>query len=133
VRLGATRVGGVDLDKRACARRWPTWRCRRPTGSLSPSFAAKVHSRTRAHAYRLQRPPLGYNLRKLREHLVGKPGRTRRDIRAPLAASTVAARLTLRDQAIAPILAAVCSPCMGRKPAHGTRVDHDYQRLCIDM
>jgi hypothetical protein len=59
--------------------------------------------------------------------------RTRRDIPAPLAASTVAARLTLRDQAIAPILAAVCSPCMGRKPAHGTRVDHDYQRLCIDI
>ena len=40
---------------------------------------------------------------------------------------------TLRDQVIAPILAAVRSPRMGRKPAHWTRVDRDYERLHIDM
>ena len=35
--------------------------------------------------------------------------------------------------AIAPILAAVRSPRMGRKPAHWTRVDRDYERIRIDM
>jgi hypothetical protein len=43
------------------------------------------------------------------------------------------ALLTLRDQVIAPILAAVRSPRMGRKPAHWTRVDGDYERIRIDM
>ena len=60
-----------------------------------------------------------------------KPGRARRyHVGAP-AARTTAALLTLRDQVIAPILAAVRSPRMGRKPAH--RVDRDYERIRIDM
>ena len=75
-----------------------------------------------------------YDLRKLRgKHLVDKPGRTRRYHVPPLAARTIAALLTLRDQVIAPILAAVRSPRMGRKPAHWTRVDRDYERIRIDM
>ena len=49
------------------------------------------------------------------------------------AARTIAALLTLRDQVIAPILAAVRSPRMGRKPAHWTRVDRQYERIRIDM
>ena len=73
-----------------------------------------------------------YDLRKLRgKQLVDKPGRARRyHVGAP-AARTTAALLTLRDQVIAPILAAVRSPRMGRKPAH--RVDRDYERIRIDM
>jgi hypothetical protein len=50
-----------------------------------------------------------------------------------LSLRTIAALLTLRDQVIAPILAAVRSPRMGRKPAHWTRVDRDYERIRIDM
>ena len=34
---------------------------------------------------------------------------------------------------IAPILAGVRSVKMGRKPAHWTRVDRDYERLRIDI
>ena len=76
----------------------------------------------------------GYDLRKLRgKQLVDKPGRTRRyHVGAP-AARTIAALLTLRDQVIAPILAGLRSPRMGRKPAHWTRVDRDYERIRIDM
>ena len=75
---------------------------------------------------------VGYDLRKLRgKHLVGKPGHPPLP-RPPLAARTIAALFTLRDQVIAPILAAVRSPRMGRKPAHWTRVDH-YERIRIDM
>jgi hypothetical protein len=75
-----------------------------------------------------------YDLRKLRgKQLIDKPGRTRRYRVPPQAARTIAALLTLRDQVIAPILAAVRSPRMGRKPAHWTRVDRDYERIRIDM
>ena len=60
-----------------------------------------------------------YDLRKLRgKHLVDKPGRTRRYHVPPDAARTIAALLTLRDHVIAPILAGVRSPRMGRKPTH---------------
>ena len=64
---------------------------------------------------------------------VGIRGRRGRYRVPPLAARTIAALLTLRDQVIAPILAAVRSPRMGRKPAHWTRVDRDYERIRIDM
>ena len=52
-----------------------------------------------------------YDLRKLRgKQLVDKPGRTRRYRVPALAARTIAALLTLRDQVIAPILAADAQP-----------------------
>ncbi len=39
----------------------------------------------------------------------------------------MAALLALRDQVIAPILAGIRSPRMGRKPPHWTRIDRDYE------
>ena len=51
----------------------------------------------------------------------------------PAAARTIAALLTLREQVIAPILAGVRSPRMGRKPTTWTRIDRDYETLRIDM
>ena len=82
----------------------------------------------------LPRSGSAYDLPKLRgKQLVDKPARTRRYRVPALAARTIAALLTLRDQVIAPILAAVRSPRMGRKPAHWTRVDRHYERIRIDM
>ena len=52
---------------------------------------------------------------------------------APGAARTIAALLALRDHVIAPILAGVRSPRMGRKPKNWTAVDRDYEALRIDM
>jgi hypothetical protein len=49
------------------------------------------------------------------------------------AARTITALLVLREQVIAPILAGVRSPRLGRKPAHWTAVDRDYETLRIDM
>jgi hypothetical protein len=43
------------------------------------------------------------------------------------------ALLALRDHVIAPILAGIRSPRPGRKPAHWTRVDRDYENLRIGM
>lgn len=73
-------------------------------------------------------------LAKLRgKHLIDKPGRSRRYHLPPAAARTIAALLTLRDQVIAPILAGVCSPRMGRKPKTWTAIDRDYEQIRIDM
>jgi hypothetical protein len=73
-------------------------------------------------------------VRKLRgKNLIDKPGRTRRYQVPPSAARTSAALLALRDHVIEPILAGVRSPQPGRKPAHWTRIDADYQTLRTGM
>ena len=136
VRLGATRVGGVDLNKprmrdalRAALALAPA-----PNGFTVAEFAAKVHALTGVDH-------CGYTVRQAGLRPAQTAGQTaRRQTRPnpPLprrgpAARTIAALLTLRDQVIAPILAGLRSPRMGRKPAHWTRVDRDYERIRIDM
>jgi hypothetical protein len=75
-----------------------------------------------------------YDLRKLRgKRLVDKPGRARRYRMPPDAVRTLTALLTLRDHVIAPILAGVRSPRMGRKPKIWTAVDRDYEQIRITM
>jgi hypothetical protein len=134
--LGATRVGGVDLNK-------PRMRdalsavlalAPAPHGFTAGEFAAKVHARTGTSDAEYNIRQAAYDLRKLRgKQLVDNPARTRRYRVLPHAARIIAALLTLRDQVIAPILAGVRSPRMGRKPAHWTPVDRDYERIRIEM
>src|SRR5262249_28865682 len=62
-----------------------------------------------------------------------KPGRTRRYHIPPEAARTITALLALRDHVIAPILAGIRSPRRGRRPAHWTMIDRDYENLRIGM
>ncbi|GBE68347.1 hypothetical protein MFM001_48090 [Mycobacterium sp. MFM001] len=134
--LGASRVGGVDLNKprmhealRAALALAPA-----PNGFTVAEFAAKVHALTGVDHSGYSVRQAAYDLRKLRgKQLVDKPGRSRRYRVPPLAARTIAALLTLRDQVIAPILAGVHSPKMGRKPTHWTTVDRDYERIRIEM
>jgi hypothetical protein len=134
--LGATRVGGVDLNKprmrdalRATLALAPA-----PNGFTVAEFTAKVHALTGASDADYTVRQAAYDLRKLRgKHLVDKPGRTRRYHLPPPAARTIAALLALREQVIAPILAGIRSPKMGRKPAHWTPVDRDYERIRIEM
>ena len=132
--VGATKVGGVDLNK-------PRLRSAlaavlalsaAPGGFTVADLAAKVHASTGNNAYTVRQA--AYDLRKLRgKDLVNKPGRTRRyHVSAP-SARTIAALLALRDHVIAPILAGVRSPRQGRKPAHWTPVDRDYETLRTDM
>jgi hypothetical protein len=105
-----------------------------PHGFTVGDFAAKVHAITGTSDAEYSIRQAAYNLRKLRgKQLVDKPARTHRYRVPALAARTIAALLTLRDQVIAPILAAVRSPRMGRKPAHWTRVNRDYERIRIDI
>ena len=101
VRLGATRVGGVDLNKprmrdalRAALALAPA-----PNGFTVAEFAAKVHALTGVDHCGYTVRQAGYDLRKLRgKQLVDKPGRTRRYQVAP------------RPRAPSP----PCSPCATR-------------------
>lgn len=134
--LGASRIGGVDLNRPRMheALRGVLALAPAPNGFTVAELATKVHALTGADdsAYNVRQA--AYDLRKLRgKQLVEKSGRSRRYHVPPLAARTIAALLTLRDQVIAPILAGVHSPKIGRKPAHWTRVDRDYERIRIDM
>src|SRR6185369_14509229 len=116
-------IGDVDLNKQRMRDALSAVLALAPAphGFTVGEFAAKVHAITgTCHAdYSIRQA--AYDLRKLRgKQLIDKPARTRRYRVPALAARTIAALLTLRDQVIAPILAAVRSPRMGRKPAHWT-------------
>ena len=72
----------------------------------------------------------------LQDHRGGPDRQARRSRRyyiPPDAARTITALLTLRDQIIAPILAGLHSPRMGRKPKAWTAVDRAYEQLRIGM
>ena len=132
--LGAIRVGGVDLNKpRTRAALAAVLALSPPPGGFTVAdLAAKVHTMTGRTDYTIRQA--AYDLRKLRgKHLVDKPGRTRRYHVGDQPARTITAVLALRDQIIGPILAGVRSPRMGRKPAHWTQIDRDYEALRIRM
>jgi hypothetical protein len=132
--LGATRAGGIDLNKpriraalAAALALAPA-----PHGFTVAEFSAKVASTTGQASYTTRQG--AYDLRKLRgKNLIDKAARTRRYHTPPDAARTIAALLALRDQVIAPILAGVRSPRRGRKPTTWTRIDRDYEALRIGM
>jgi hypothetical protein len=133
-RLGATRTGGIDLNKPRirAALAAALALAAAPHGFTVAEHAAKVRTLTHNGSYTARQA--AYDLRKLRgKGLAAKPGRTRRYHIPPDAARTIAALLALRDQVIAPILAGVRSPRLGRKPALWTRVDRDYETLRIGM
>jgi hypothetical protein len=133
-RLGATRTGGIDLNRPRirAALSAALALAAAPHGFTVAEHAAKVRTLTHDGGYTARQA--AYDLRKLRgKGLAAKPGRTRRYHIPPEAARTIAALLALRDQVIAPILAGVRSPRMGRKPAHWTCIDRDYETLRIGM
>ncbi len=133
-RIGATHTGGIDLNKPRirAALAAALALAAAPRGFTVAEFTAKVQLLDRHMDYTIRQG--AYDLRKLRgKNLAVKPGRTRRYHIPPGAARTIAALLTLRDQVIAPILAGVRSPRPGRKPAHWTLIDRDYETLRIDM
>ena len=133
-RIGAVRVGGVDLNKPRTrqAMHAVLALAAAPGGFTVADFTTKVHAITGRTDYTVRQA--AYDLRKLRgKHLLDKPGRSRRYHVPPPAARTITALLALRDQVIGPILAGIRSPRNGRKPAHWTQTDRDYETLRINM
>ncbi len=132
--IGNTRVGGVDLDKARTRTTLAavTALAAAPNGFTVADLTDKVHTISGHNHYTVRQA--AYDLRKLRGHdLVTKPGRGRRYHVPAHAARTITALLVLRDHVIAPILAGVRSPRLGRKPAHWTTIDRRYETLRIDM
>jgi hypothetical protein len=133
-RLGATRTGGLDLNKPRIrlALSAALALAAAPRGFTAAQFTAKARQLDRHAGYTIRQA--AYDLRKLRgKGLAIKPGTTRQYHIPADAARTIAALLALRDQVIAPILAGVRSPRMGRKPAYWTPIDRDYETLRIAM
>jgi hypothetical protein len=134
--LGATRVGGIDLNK-------PRMRntlaavlalTASPNGFTVGEFANKVRAMSGLadHQYAIRQA--AYDLRKLRgKQLLDKPGTSRRYHVPDDAARTIAGVVALRDHVIAPVLAGIRSPRLGRKPSTWTAVDRDYEQLRIAM
>jgi len=131
---GTGRIAGVDLNKPRirAALSAALALAAAPAGFTVAEHAAKVRQLAGHDGYTTRQA--AYDLRKLRgKQLVDKPGRTRRYHVPPHAARTISALLALRDYVIAPILAGVRSPRMGRKPKIWTAVDRDYEALRIGM
>ena len=133
-RIGRTRVGGIDLNKprTRAALAAVLALAAAPAGFTVADLAARIQAMGGQSGYTIRQA--AYDLRKLRgKDLLVKPGRSRRYQVPPPAARTIAALLALRDQVIGPILAGVHSPRLGRKPAHWTAIDRDYETLRIGM
>ena len=131
---GGSRIAGIDLNKpriraalSAAFALAPA-----PSGFTVAEHAARVRQITGHDRYTTRQA--AYDLRKLRgKHLVEEPARTRCYHVPPASARIISALLTLRNHVIAPILAGVGSPRMGRKPKIWTSVDRDYETLRIGM
>lgn len=103
--IGATRVGGVDLNQQRARNALSAVLALTPApkGFTSAGFAAKVRCMTGQTDAEYTIRQAAYDLRKLRgKGLIELPARTRRYHVPPQAARTVAALLTLRDHVIAP-------------------------------
>jgi hypothetical protein len=134
--LGLTRVGGITLDSpriRAVLDA-VTALSPAPKGFTVADLAAKLHATTGQTDSDYSVRQAAYDLRKLRAHnLVVKPGRSRRYHVPSDAVRTITAITTLRDQVVAPILAAVRSQPPGPHRSNWTAVEHDYETLRLDM
>jgi hypothetical protein len=132
--IGKTRVGGIDLGKARTrtALAGVAALAAAPDGFSVADLAAKVNAISPRTGYTVRQA--AYDLRKLRGHeLVTKPGRSRRYHVPPRAARTITGLLVLRQHVIAPILAGLRSPRRGRRPAHWTAVDRDYDSIRTQM
>jgi hypothetical protein len=86
----------------------------------------------REHEYTVRHA--AYDLKKLRgKDLIARIGTSRRYHVQPHSLRAVAALLTLREHVIAPVLAGVRSPHLGRKPKPWTAADRHYEQLRINM
>jgi hypothetical protein len=134
--VGKTRVGGVDLNRP----RTGTALAAVLALASSPTGFTVAELTTNARAMTGQTPSdytvrqAAYDLKKLRRKgLIAKLGRTRRYHVQPPATRGIAALFILRDYVIAPSLAGVRSPRLGRKPATWTPADRHYAQLHIRM
>jgi hypothetical protein len=134
--VGTTRIGGIDLNQPRIRAALAAVLALAPTpgGFTVAQLAAKVQQMTGQTDRDYTTRQAAYDLKKLRgKHLVVKAATSRRYHTPPEAPRTITALLVLRDQVIAPILAGVRVPRLGRKPTTWTRTDQHYETLRIEM
>ena len=134
--VGKTRVGGVDMNR-------PRTRtalaavlalASSPTGFTVGELTTKARAMTGQTPADYTVRQAAYDLKKLRgKGLINTRGRSRRYQVQPPAMRAIAALFILRDHVIAPILAGVRSPRLGRKPGTWTPADRHYEQLRIRM
>jgi thiolase-like protein len=108
-RVGATRTGGIDLNKPRIRAALAAALAAAPHGFTVAEHAARARGMTGHAGYTIRQA--SYDLRKLRgKGLAVKPAATRRYHIPPEQARTIAALLTLRAQVTAPMLVGVRSP-----------------------
>lgn len=135
-RLGATRLGGIDLNKpRARAvLAAATALAVAPEGFTVADFTNQVNATGALAGTDYTVRQAAYDIRKLRgKGLVVKPDHSRRYHVPPDAARTMTALGVLRDHVITPILAGIHSPRPGRRPTTWTQIDRDYETLRVHM
>jgi hypothetical protein len=129
-RLGATRLGGVDLDSPRIRNTLTAVLAlsAAPDGFTVADLTAKVVAMSANTGYTTRQA--AYDLRKLRgKDLVERLGTSRRYQVPPWATRAITALLTLREKVIAPILAGVRDLPPTAEPTHVTAVDRDYRTL----
>jgi hypothetical protein len=131
-RIGRTRVGGIDLKK-------PGMRAAL-AAVLALSAAPAVYHRRLVAKVQPATPTAAAPSARLPTTCASSAARTSSSnpaghaaTRSPSAARTIAALLALGDQVIDPILAGIRSHRRGRKPAHWTAIDRDYETLRTGM
>jgi hypothetical protein len=135
-KLGETRIGGIDTNQLRMRSALATALALAvaPQGFTVAEFTAQVQAMTGQAPENYSTRQAAYDLRKLRaKQLITKPGRTRRYHVPGDAARTIAAILTIRDHVIAPLIAGIRTPHLGRPPKHWTNIDRDYETLRLGM
>jgi hypothetical protein len=135
-RVGKTRVGGIDINRprTRAALAAVLALASSPAGFTVADLARKVRAMTGQSPTAYTVRQAAYDLKKLRgKELITKLGRRRRYQVQPPAMRSIAALFILRDYVLAPILAGVRSPRLGRKPATWTPTDRHYEQLRIRM
>ena len=135
-RVGAVRVGGIDLNKPRTRRVLAAVAAlsAAPDGFTVADVATRVRSLTGTTEDGYTVRQAAYDLRKLRaKGLVVKPDGSRRYEVPPQASRTITALTVLRDHVIAPIVAGCRVPRRGRPPTTWTPLDRHYETLRRDM
>ena len=133
--MGASRVGGIDLNKPRirAALAAVLALAASPGGFTVADLTAKVHAMT-GQARHLQHPPGRLRPAQTSRQAARRQTRPHPPVLiSPGAARIISALLTLRDQVIAPLLAGVADPRIRRTPRHWTDIDRHYQALRLEM
>ena len=133
-RLGAVRVGGIDINRpraravmQALLALSPN-----PAGFTSSELATKVARLLDDESYSPSRA--AYDLRKFRcKGLAAKIPRSRRYSADSSAIRAMAALLLLRDKVVSPLLAAASTACRAPRPRTSSALDQRYAAVHHEM